>query len=335
MKSCGRSIIILCIFLLAGCGSAMKAFNRDNSFLVSAEPVPVADLITACGTVSTDIERKSCLGSIGNASYKRCSEFLDGLVLTENTTNTGFDLTTILFSALATVFKPLNTIHGLSAGASVSSGWKNSINSNIYAKASIANYSQAIQATYYKDMSLYWAGLSSMSGDQLVVQIEGAKIQSIHRECSLAAAQATISATLQPPGGQANALVFELTNLVVMTATANDNLKLTASSSALPAHEIISYVVASGDDDRKVADEFLKKINASAALKAANITATATAPPSNKISLRSPATASVSWIVNNVKVLVLTSGGITTAPTVPLPTPAAPTKGAEPGHRIQ
>src|SRR5579859_7372407 len=136
--------------MLAGCGSLVRHLDEENQFLVAAEPIKVNQLVAGCDT-SDDAKKRECIAAIASDSRDKCGRFVNSLVLTENTTNTTLDILTTTLSALATVFTPLTTTHGLSAGATISSGSKNAVNSNIYAKASIANYQQAIMATYYKD----------------------------------------------------------------------------------------------------------------------------------------------------------------------------------------
>ncbi len=329
--------IALALSLLSGCGTAIKKMNDENAFLVSAEDIDTATLITACSSPNTEQDKKNCIGTIASNSQLKCSQFLNGLVLAENTSNTGFDFATILLSALATVLTPLNTVHALTAGASVSSGWKAAVNSNIYAKASIGNYAQAIQGTYYRDLREYWTALAAMKNDQIIVAIEAAKIQSIHRECSLASAQATISATLQPTP-PAGADVYALTNLTIAgTLTVGETLNLIASAPALAVPVVVPYKVEPGDDEKKLAAAFLKGVNENATLKAAKITAVATDPPSGKIVLRSPANLNVVWTPSNPKVMTVTSGGTSSASVGASAggDTSSGTKGAEPGHRIQ
>jgi len=43
------------------------------------------------------------------------------------------------FSALGTAFTPISTVHALTAGASITSGWKTAVDSDIYAKLTIQN----------------------------------------------------------------------------------------------------------------------------------------------------------------------------------------------------
>jgi len=179
--------------VLGGCAAPLRQLHDSNAFLVAADNLDMS-VLDKC----SNNNHRSCVGVLIVQSQDKCADFLNGLVLAENTSNTAFDVATTLFSALATAFTPLSTVHGLAAAATVSNGWKSAINANVYAKAAAANYAQAIQATYYHDVGTYLVALQAMPEEQVVPTIEAAKIQVIHRECSLASAQSTIAKTLQP-----------------------------------------------------------------------------------------------------------------------------------------
>src|SRR5438445_2098246 len=138
---------------LTGC-TMLQTLEEKNTFMVSAleinsnvilcKPAEAKDTTAAnAGTVPMPtLTTKECIGAIINDSEEKCANFLNGLVLAENSVNTGFDMATTLFTALATAFTPLATVHALTAAGTISSGWRTAINSNIYAKATIGNYAQ-------------------------------------------------------------------------------------------------------------------------------------------------------------------------------------------------
>jgi len=305
------TILAMLSWALLGC----TTLNERNEGLVAARPLEVDDLVKSCNSPTTDETKRECIAEIANDSLAKCTAFLDGLVLTENTVNTAFDLTSTLLSALGAVLTPIKTAQALSAGATVSTGWKNAVNSNIYAKASIANYAQAIQATYYKDIGSYRTSLVSATGNDLSVRLAAANLQIIHRECSLAAAQASIAATLQDAIQPQNGTTS--TNLTVQTPlpSAGTRLKLTATSPALGSPVDVQCVVAAGDTDVDIAKKLLDDFNTHPELKAAGISAAATTPASNKLVLSSPATKATTWASSDSKVLALSSA----AATSPLP----------------
>jgi hypothetical protein len=166
-------------------------------------------------TASTNL--KDSIAAVVNQSQHACSDFVSGLVLAETASNTSFDILSTITSALATVFHPLSTVHSLTAGTTILTGSKTAVDSDIYAKASVANFATAIQSTYYTDMGKYVNGLGAADPTTLDWQIEMYKISVIHAECALAPAEASIAATLQPSqpaSPQAPALT--------VTATATD-----------------------------------------------------------------------------------------------------------------
>jgi hypothetical protein len=113
-------------------GEMIQKNNAQYAFLVAPVNVDRVALIQACdANISAGSSSRSCVSSILVDAQTRCGAFMDGLVLTENSVNTGFDMNTTLLCALATVFGSLSTVHPLSAGASVSSGRRTVINANI------------------------------------------------------------------------------------------------------------------------------------------------------------------------------------------------------------
>jgi hypothetical protein len=227
----------------------------------------------------------------------------------ENTTNTGFDLATTLFSALATAFRPLSTVHGLTAAASVSGGWKTAIDSDIYSKASAANYVQIIQGSYYQDMPAFMASLEAeekkdrTSVDPLFAL---GNIRRIHVECSLEAAQAKLAiaaanaANTPPQAVQASTSVI-LKVSVVGAAKAGDALTLTASdlNDKPVSSSAIAYTVKAGDTASQIAQALYAQVTGGAAasdLKKAGVTAALLpAPLNDSIILTWPAGANIQW----------------------------------------
>jgi hypothetical protein len=103
-------------------------------------------------------------------------------------------------SALATVFTPLATVHSLTASSTIFGAAKTGIGANYLNTLSISHITQAIQSTYTTDMRKYIASLDTVDVNKLDVFQERSKILSYHNECSLAAAEGSISGALQPAG---------------------------------------------------------------------------------------------------------------------------------------
>ena len=184
--TCSFSLLFLC-----GCAKTVQDWSLAG-FGVSAEP-----LYSYQGTDKPPTSGNK--GTVWDAlmlSQSKCNKFVNGLVATETGTDTSLDLLTTLSSSLATAFTPLATTHALSAAAAVTGGWRTAIDSDVFAKASIANFAQAIQSTYYKDAGDFGTQLLSETGS-IDVGAQIARLQTIHAECSLGSAQATIAATLK------------------------------------------------------------------------------------------------------------------------------------------
>jgi len=220
---------------------------------------------------------KAYLGFVVQDSMEKCADFVNGLVLTSTSVNTSLDIVNTLLSGLATVFTPIATIHALTAAATIVGGWKGAINSDIYAKASIANYAQAIQASYYTDISKYLTALSAAPAGTLVASSEVPKIQLVHKECSLATAQSTISSTLQAatPTSETNLSASIDINKVPPAGT---QVSLTATASTLTGSPVTidSYTTQHSDTAATIASAVTDKLNSDTTLKGAKITASAT-----------------------------------------------------------
>ncbi|MGA3398182.1 MAG: hypothetical protein ABSC95_03095 [Acetobacteraceae bacterium] len=302
---------------LGGCGTALQGIESQNEFMVAApslcEDTPgytlaadgkTCQLGTAVGAAepaaTTPNFAKEYLGLIINESQYNCGKFLNGLVLAANSSNLGLDALSTVFGALGTAFTPLATVHALSAAGTISSGWRANIDSDIYAKAAIAAYSQAIQSTYYTDLQTYMNQLATENADDIIVSLEIAKIRTIHKECGLASAQAAISATLQPGPSGAAAVNPQIVT-VTAAAAKNDTFTLTGSGGALKTPVAITYTAATAETADAIAAKLAGSINGNAALRDAGVTATPGATGSASFTVNSPA--GISWTVTgNVKI---------------------------------
>ncbi|CAJ3149691.1 Uncharacterised protein [Burkholderia pseudomallei] len=268
-------ILILLNLCLTGC-----ALMRTT---VSAEPID-PNLTDGVKDSSNDTARY--VGRIIFDSETKCAQFLADLAAAENSSNAGLDMTTTVFSALATAFVPISTVHSLTAGATISSGWKTAIDTNIYAKASIANYAQAIQLTYYKNIKTIIDSLSDDPDAKVNASRLLAQIQEAHQGCSLAAAQLTVSQTLQgagqQPKGESSPTAPELEGTskqmvnVKGPFTRGQIIVVNAISQqiAAGAPQIIKTKVTSKDSPAEVAKDLADSLNAYPSLRTAKVTAT-------------------------------------------------------------
>src|SRR5579859_184513 len=145
------------LVLFSGCSSLSDM--RANE--IGAEPLSVKP--EELRNPARDISRKDYLGALAYESQLKCDAFLKRLVSSLQTLNATGDVATTIFSALGTVFTPISTVHGLTAASAISSGTKNSLLTDLYAKASVANFQVAIQQRYSTEINQYVAALPSLN----------------------------------------------------------------------------------------------------------------------------------------------------------------------------
>jgi hypothetical protein len=261
----GKSILVaIAASLLAGCQAWYRLGDQSIRSIAAQElDLQAAGLPQAGQTVDPG-QIKDQIGTLVNQSEQKCARFLNGLVLFETSTNTSLDITTTILSALGTAFTPINTVHALTAASSISSGTKTALDADIYAKASIANFSQAIQSTYYSDMGKYVDSLSTADPNTLIWPIQVYKIETIHRECALAPAEASITAALQPTAAQ-------------------PTTKLAISYTVTPTDKTLSALATS----------IVNAANNAASFQGAGVTATLNTPAS--VLLTYPSTTTIFW----------------------------------------
>jgi len=294
-------------------------------------------------------DSRDYLGNIAIESEANCKLFLDTLVSSANSTRLGLDGLGTVFGALGTAFTPLATVHAMSAGSAIASGLRTSIDSDIYAKAAIASYSQAIQSGYFTDIHTYLAKLETTDPSTLIRPIEVAKLETIHAECSLAAAQAGIASTMRPNDTGA-ATTGSQTVTVTAAGAAGDTFSLTGSGGPLTATLPVSDVLTAAQTPAQLAAALAAKVNGAPAFQAASVTATPGAATATSFTLNGPA--GIKWTVAPAGKITIAGGTpVATAPGgapvggMPLPGAAAPTvsvsvsggttQSVVPGHPIR
>lgn len=295
-KRLGILLLSASLLHLSGCASLLKKWEKNHQFMVGAEDIP--DPVIADALKEPD--KKSAVAVVLGESERLCGDFMSGLVLAHNTATTALDLGTTAFTAAATAFTPLSTVHALTAAGSITSGSKIAVESDIYAKANVGNFSQAIQSTYYVHVRQYLDALSQMKDADINTAIEIAKLKSIHAECALASAQSTISATLSnatTPVSQDDVSSKKVTISVSGAIVKGTVVKLTAaSSSTKPAlAEALSYSVQTTDTPDTISSALIKLIAEDAKLKAAGISVVADSKSKSAFALSAPTSANVVW----------------------------------------
>ena len=188
--------------LLAGCISAATAIS-DTHRLIAANPIqtefPVTMNVNGVPTpvmltpAAPEGYQKEYLGLVLIDSGTKCQQFTDRLSTAQRGVDTSFDILSGILSALATAFTPLNTVHALTAGATISTGTKSAIAADVYAKATAPLIVQQINNTYYANIDAYRKELLKADPKSIVPALEVSRIQAIHRECSLDSAIASLS----------------------------------------------------------------------------------------------------------------------------------------------
>lgn len=188
--------------LLAGCISTATAIS-DTHRLIAADPIQTEFPVTInVNGVATPVMltpaappgyEKEYLGLILIDSGTKCQEFVDRLSTAQRGVDTSFDILSTILSALATAFTPLNTVHALTAGATISTGTKSAIASDVYAKATAPLIIQQIDNTYYTNIDVYRKEILNTDPKAIVPALEVSRIQAIHRQCSLDSAIASLS----------------------------------------------------------------------------------------------------------------------------------------------
>ncbi len=215
--------------------------------------------------------------NIVQESEYKCGQFVDELTKGEGTSNTVLDILGGGFAALGTAFTPLSTVHALSAASAISSGAKGAINGDLLAKAAISDFADAIQKTYYVRMDQFVRDVAATDPAKLSYGASVARIRIIHRYCSLASAEATISATLSGSGGNVAAAPGAATQQVVQVLNKpadGDDFKIIGSI-AKPSKTLTAEVNQKGLNT--IADVVLLlvvKVNADSDFQALGIFAT-------------------------------------------------------------
>lgn len=211
--------------MLAGCGGGFG--GAKTRLALSAVPLDPFSTVTTNGNGKCNFRREDPTGKNANhvtevdvdctnfekahivayESQTKCNEFITRMFAANAATNTRLDLLTTFLTSVASVTTPTRAAHTLTAGAAISSGTKLSISNEYFTALTISHIVQTIQQSYSTDMASYLEGLDKMPDSErgrISFIAEIPRIQAIHGECSLAAAEATIATTLQVGGTASN-----------------------------------------------------------------------------------------------------------------------------------
>jgi len=127
-------------------------------------------------------------------SRTKCQNFISLFTGSQSAENTGFDVTAIILSGLASVFTPANTVRALAAASTAVQGTKAAVDSDLYQQMTMLLLVQQINSTYYSEIDSYSknfppSNLSAFSASNALQTIQG-----YHKDCSIPFAAASISA---------------------------------------------------------------------------------------------------------------------------------------------
>jgi hypothetical protein len=364
MRIATFAILVLLLPLVTGCG-LIESMEKKSAFSVGADPLVIecsfappvntptsqtnttgsqcvnrkwADFQSAASsTLIDDLKSKrEYLGFVANESERLCGEFVRELIVAANGTNTGLDMSTTVFSALGTAFTPLATVHAMTAGSTITSGWKTAIDSDVYAKLTVQNLVQAIQGTYYKDMGNYVDQLATKDESNIIVTSELGRIQVIHSECTLASAEGTITASLSPNTSvPANASQIAAATLTIAIsggagAAQQDQLELTAKSPTIPNIPPVDITVSKSETASQIAAAVVTEVLSKISPHVGSITAKPASAQAT-VQLLSNASDAVTWAAT---MQGGTKSGVTLYYTPAPATSPTPKSGGHPGESV-
>jgi hypothetical protein len=326
---------------LSGCSTITAIITGHKPYLIVVTAKPIDQSVIDTAEAAPPATVKNAIGKVLVKSEQSCDEFTKKLSIANVGSNTALDIATTVFSAAATaVTSPLSAVHGLTAASTISSGSKTAIDSDIFAKATIANMAQAIKATYYKDLATYEAELGTEQADSIVPSVEVAKILSIHNECALDSAEASISSTLggsAPPAASPPPTTGKLVSVSLPGghSHAGDVVQLIATSGKDPTLKLTAnYTVIANDTAQDIAKGLVASIQGDKGFSQASITASLSPPPGDSsFVVQSPTASEILLGLGSSppsdEKLTITDAK-STSPT----TPSTGTHGFVPGHPL-
>jgi hypothetical protein len=192
----GLKIAALCLGLL--CPGCTSAVDRATKGVTGADPL---DPNLNAGATP----RQYLLAEITD-SYGKCEAYKRRLLYGSRVSNLGFDILTTIFSALGSVFTPVETVHAFTAATTISSGTKTAIDADIYQNATAPLMVQAIATTYDQPMDDLHQQI--LRADENATNYDYGSVLRVHNRCSLTEALVSVQ-TLEdartPPKPQADA----------------------------------------------------------------------------------------------------------------------------------
>jgi hypothetical protein len=203
-----RSRVVVSVALCVGLGACTGVKNRIQSASaggIGAEPISIDDINAAQNSLPSGMARTDVQYAALAAwdSEQKCTAFKRRLSAGERGFDTAGDVAAGILSALGAVFTPAATVRALSAGATIVTGVKATVDADVFAKFTAPLIIQAINKTYDVDIDTQLKKLNA-PGATVTVAVWLAQIAAIHDECSLDRATtyltAQTEAKAQPDG---------------------------------------------------------------------------------------------------------------------------------------
>jgi hypothetical protein len=141
------------------------------------------------GPQKKDTPKQHLLAEI-NDSYAKCEAYKRRLLYGSRVSNLGFDVLTTIFSALGSVFTPVETVHAFTAATTISSGTKTAIDADIYQNATAPLMVQAIATTYDGPMDTLHEQI--LRADENATNYDYGSVLRVHNRCSLTEALVSV-----------------------------------------------------------------------------------------------------------------------------------------------
>lgn len=168
--------VLILTAVLNGCSATVDQFVGQYGGLIAANPLdPVITIpATSKGQEPTILDPRNF--PLDDKGYKadtisyvvletfssllKCKKLLDSQGIVSRGIDADLDLITTVLTALATAFSPISTVHIFTAAALISSGWKNVLDSDLYAKKTSDIIATQIDTSYFSAMTKYVSGFT-------------------------------------------------------------------------------------------------------------------------------------------------------------------------------
>ena len=300
MHTIARLLLLMIAASLVSSCSILKQLDLSGQYLVTAGPLDrnqIADDLKNSG-IDSPTSKDKILAYLSQSQTK-CSVFVSGLVLHHTASDTMLDIgTTVATTTAAVITAPVSAIRAFAGLGAITSGSKTAIDTDFFAKASVANFAQAIQSTYYTKIDSYIAQIKD--SNSLDPSVEYFNIERIHSLCGLGPAEGSISASLQPspgannvPGPTVNQVEYDIT--IAGTTKAGGIVTVTGSSTTLPGIPPASITFKATDKPADIAKALVDKINSVIGTAQPTISASVTKANPNVVAIVSSQADAIKW----------------------------------------